>query len=656
MEVLQVRPAHQVDRIAPSPKLSTSLVHQVRARLSKIPPVPTTIITLPEATAPEPLTNTTSLATSTTGNVSHSSKADTVATSILLVPSLFFTSKIHVAPTMHIEDNLLSMWEQRIRVTLKEILLHEITTGSCIQELMMAGKDPFHLKPTVVVTCGNAKTQKLVKKVFRKHSWLQDLLRRKGMRFVAVVQPVHLSSNYTSITTVISTQGAYTLNGTSYTSIITSILVYNLTSTQSTMNTNSPTATPAPQTPTGAPDAKLGSGAIAGIAVGSAILVVLVIAPLLILRRRKRGKLTEMVREEHVREHGLPWPPSKQRGSQPEMSGPESLERTRGNRPVPLDESYEQSTVPEYVAETTLHSDRAEISPIPHFTGTTLQGSSSGQFVTSRHIGTSRSSSSIFTYIDSSSSTPCGQKVCMTSSEGFVTQCCTFGGMILVAGRAYALSTGHAFASSASAPTELVESSPSTRTPLTGVSHADDDSSKRLTPFWFDPEDEVVRDNDLDTEERTSTDDAITESRQPHSDRLVTETPHMKEDTTPVRMPLAIAYDSIQPPRTALSWPESLDFDWALLLPSHLPRSILNKAAIVEPGRPGHTIDTTITEFADTIMQGNIHVLYGATPRSGHLCPSSSTIQVNRRAYDVKLVILNENLREYRLLSQNHHK
>lgn len=141
-------------------------MHQVRARLSRIPPVPATI-EVPEGTT-EPLTHSPSLATSSTSDASQSSNADTVATSILLVPSLFFTSKIHVAPTMHIEEELLSMWDQTVRITLKEILLHEITAGSCIQELMMAGRDPFHLKSTVVVTCGNIKTQKLVKKVFRK--------------------------------------------------------------------------------------------------------------------------------------------------------------------------------------------------------------------------------------------------------------------------------------------------------------------------------------------------------------------------------------------------------------------------------------------------------------------------------------------------------
>lgn len=307
MEALQIRPVPEVDRIAPSPELSRSFVHQVRSRLSRIPPVPTTI-KAPEEAQPEPLTHTNSLATSTAGKTSESSTADTVATSILLLPSVFFTSKIHVAPTMHIEEELQVIWDQRVRVTLREILLHEITAGSCVQELMMAGKDPFRLKPTIVVTCGNVKTQKLVKKVFRKQSWLKDFLKEKGMRFVAVVQPVHLSSTYAN-TTIIATTIQSAMNATyggSITTITSTQPVVTNISTFST-NTNLAAATSSSQPGHGpVRNISLIAGLSVGLGAPALLSVVLCCFCCFRYRRNKRhlGQLPQPEQSMSFREYG----------------------------------------------------------------------------------------------------------------------------------------------------------------------------------------------------------------------------------------------------------------------------------------------------------------------------------------------------------------
>lgn len=58
----------------------------------------------------------------------------------------------------------------------------------------MAGKKPNCLRPCLVLTCGDVATKKKVEKLFKSLTWLQELLRAKGVMFVALVAKTRLSA------------------------------------------------------------------------------------------------------------------------------------------------------------------------------------------------------------------------------------------------------------------------------------------------------------------------------------------------------------------------------------------------------------------------------------------------------------------------------
>ncbi|ERF73920.1 hypothetical protein EPUS_05343 [Endocarpon pusillum Z07020] len=179
------------------PDMTTvSVFDHIKEQLAAIPPLPSDH---PQAVAPESSdTTATDPSQLSCRTQSANGSTQTPATSILLTSKLFFLSKVHVAPSLPVQDELELLWDKSIRARLRACLVHEITRGTCVQELMMAGRRADHLKPTIVVTCGDMKTRKRVQKVFKRQEWLQKLLKASDMLFVAAVEPTHLSSLNTS--------------------------------------------------------------------------------------------------------------------------------------------------------------------------------------------------------------------------------------------------------------------------------------------------------------------------------------------------------------------------------------------------------------------------------------------------------------------------
>lgn len=176
-------------------KTKVSIVSHIKEQLAAIPPIRSTISHHPQAAARESPETADIDSSQCSRPQSTNASTQTPATSILLTTKLFIlSSKVHVAPSLLVQDELEKLWNESIRARLHACFIHEITRGTCVQELMMAGHRPDRLKPTIVVTCGDIKTRKLVQRVFKRQEGLQKMLKANGMLFVAAVEPTYLSS------------------------------------------------------------------------------------------------------------------------------------------------------------------------------------------------------------------------------------------------------------------------------------------------------------------------------------------------------------------------------------------------------------------------------------------------------------------------------
>lgn len=63
---------------------------------------------------------------------------------------------------------------------------------------MHTGRSAKALKPTVVVNCGDPHVEREVEKTFKTQIWLQDILRSKGVMFVALVVKLSHSAGLVS--------------------------------------------------------------------------------------------------------------------------------------------------------------------------------------------------------------------------------------------------------------------------------------------------------------------------------------------------------------------------------------------------------------------------------------------------------------------------
>lgn len=136
---------------------------------------------------------------STTTSTTTATEISTAATSVFSLPSIFTVQKLFVSPNMPMEENIQAIWIRQIRSRLSAELLHSISKGTCVQEFMMVGKRPDTLKPTLLITCGDAATKKKVEKTFKSQGWLRELLKVNRIMFIALVAKTPLSAGPASI-------------------------------------------------------------------------------------------------------------------------------------------------------------------------------------------------------------------------------------------------------------------------------------------------------------------------------------------------------------------------------------------------------------------------------------------------------------------------
>jgi hypothetical protein len=190
MATSQVLPSDNEPLPEPIPRSSISYFDRVKSRLARIPTTPS-FIGVPSLSSERELAESLSTMSTTTTTPPEIS---TAATSVLSLPQLFLVQKFYVSPSTPIDEKIQSVWTQQIRSRLSAVLFHNIPTGTCVQEFMMVGKRPNALKPTLVITCGDAETKKRVEKSFKSQGWLQELLKANGIMFVALVAKTPLSA------------------------------------------------------------------------------------------------------------------------------------------------------------------------------------------------------------------------------------------------------------------------------------------------------------------------------------------------------------------------------------------------------------------------------------------------------------------------------
>lgn len=192
MEALRVRPTSI--GLLPKTTIGSSIPSEsLKNRLTCMPRIPSSIIVPPPSPKPKPARSFSTIITTATATEPASGNS-TAATPVLLLPHIFTIQKLHVSPSMPMDEKIQAVWTRQIRSRLSAVLLHSIPTGTCVQEFMMAGKRPGILKPTLVVTCGDAATKKRVEKAFKCQGWLQGLLKANHIMFVALVAKTPLSA------------------------------------------------------------------------------------------------------------------------------------------------------------------------------------------------------------------------------------------------------------------------------------------------------------------------------------------------------------------------------------------------------------------------------------------------------------------------------
>ncbi|KAL8928296.1 MAG: hypothetical protein Q9172_000980 [Xanthocarpia lactea] len=175
-----------------------SYAERIKKRLACIATPPSSIIELPaplqppEEEANSPTTTTTT--TTTTATSEALTGRSTAATSVPSSPKVFLVQKFYVSPSTPMDQELQDVWTEQIFDRLNQTLKVTIPTGICLQEFMHMARRPSALKPTLVINCGNVHIKRQVQKTFKKQIWLQDLLKSKGIMFVALVGKVSLSA------------------------------------------------------------------------------------------------------------------------------------------------------------------------------------------------------------------------------------------------------------------------------------------------------------------------------------------------------------------------------------------------------------------------------------------------------------------------------
>ena len=153
----------------------------------------------------------------------------TAATSVLSSPQVFSVQKFYVSPSTPMDQELQNVWTEQIFDRLNQTLKVTIPTGICLQEFMYLGRRPSALKPTLVINCGNVHIKRQVQRTFKKQIWLQDLLKSRGIMFVALVGKISLSagpiSSHATTNDCIEAYAIYGETSNSYTSCGLSLII-----------------------------------------------------------------------------------------------------------------------------------------------------------------------------------------------------------------------------------------------------------------------------------------------------------------------------------------------------------------------------------------------------------------------------------------------
>lgn len=173
--------------------LQETSFERVRRYFRGVPSTPSSI-TVSSVQSSLQLQQTSSAATSVATATDPSLITSTPATSIVVGYETFQTQGLHVSPNMLMERDILDLWTQQIRFRLSAELQHHVGDGPWLQQLMMAGKRPDDLSPSIVITCGDLRTKKKVEKLCKNLKWLRVLAKSYNIKFAALVAEIILTA------------------------------------------------------------------------------------------------------------------------------------------------------------------------------------------------------------------------------------------------------------------------------------------------------------------------------------------------------------------------------------------------------------------------------------------------------------------------------
>ena len=193
--------------------LCGSYAEHFKKRLAGIATPSSSIIELPAPLQrPEEEAKSTATTATTTAISEALTGRSTAATSNLSSPKVSLVQNFYVSPGTHMDKELQDVWTDQIFDRLNQTLRIAIPSGICLQEFMHLGRRPNALKPTLVINCGDAHIKRQVEKIFKKQTWLQTLLKSKGIMFVALVVKINLSAGpISSHATINDSTDAYAL-------------------------------------------------------------------------------------------------------------------------------------------------------------------------------------------------------------------------------------------------------------------------------------------------------------------------------------------------------------------------------------------------------------------------------------------------------------
>lgn len=186
-----------------------SYTERIKKRLQSLAAPPSDVVVLPSSSISEPAV---SVSTATTGTTSTEpvDGRNTAATSVISLPRVFSVQKFYASPGTPMDEGLQAVWTHQIFDRLNQTLKMAIPTGTCLQEFMHMGRRANALKPTLVINCGDAHIKRQVEKTFKTQIWLQEILKAKGIMFVALVVKISPSAGpVSSLATTVVQNEAY---------------------------------------------------------------------------------------------------------------------------------------------------------------------------------------------------------------------------------------------------------------------------------------------------------------------------------------------------------------------------------------------------------------------------------------------------------------